>query len=155
MCKSLSVPKSIKEARLTIFQLTIDFFTHEDVDDYTKHKELVRALDVMVNLIQVNGSLLIVDVEKCDDDCSQGTGSRSPGSRQEGLKVTGHGSKDIQKALEELGMEDITVLVDENFLFEAKRGSGPHSPVLRREETYFVLIAKRGPMFEERLSQRP
>ena len=140
--------------RLTSSQLAVDFFTHEDVDEDVKQVELVRALDVMINVLQENGTLLIIDVEKCDEDCYPDADSHSPGSPHEGLKVMGHGSKDIEKALEELGMEDIAVLVDKDFLFEVKGGSGPDSPPLRRKETYFVVKAKRGPLFEERVLQR-
>ena len=154
MCKSSSsTPISID--RLTNSQLAVDFFTHEDVDEDAKHAELVRALDVMINVLQENGILLIIDVEKCGEDCYPDADSHSPGSPHEGLKVTGHGSKDIEKTLEELGMEDIAILGDEVFLFEVKGGSGPDSPILFREkETYFVVKAKRGPAFEERALQR-
>ena len=157
MCVSylLLLPSALTRiTRLTNPQLAVDFFTHEDVDEDAKHAELVRALDIMINLLQEDGTLLIIDVEKCDDDCSPDADSHSPGSPHEGLKVTGHGSKDIEKALEELGMEDIAVLVDEDFLFEVKGGSGSDSPALRRKETYFVAKAKRGPVFEERVLQR-
>ena len=114
----------------------------------------MRALDVMINLLKVDGTLLIIDVEKYDEGYSSHADSHSRGSPHEGLKVTGHGSKDIEKALEELGMEDIAVLVEEDFLFEVKGGSGPDSPALRSKEEYFVVKAKRGPMFEERALQR-
>ena len=140
---------------LTDSQLAVDFFTHEDVDEDAKYEELVRALDVMTNLLQENGTLLIVDVEKSDDDCYPDADSHSPGFPHEGMKVTGHGSKNIKKALEELGMEDIAVLVDQNFLFEVKGETGPDSPAPRRKETYFVVKGKRGPVFEERNFQRP
>ena len=143
-----------RTTRLTDSQLAVDFFTHEDVDEDAKHAELVRALDVMINVLQENGTLLIIDVEKCDEDCYLDADSHSPGFPHEGLKVTGHGSKDIEKALEELGMEDIAILVDKDFLFEVKGGSGTDSPALRRKETYFVVKAKRGPVFEERAFQR-
>ena len=108
----------------------------------------------MINLVEANGTLLIIDVEKYDEGCNSHADSHSPGSPREGLKVTGHGSRDIEKALEELGMEDIAVLVEQDFLFEIKGGSGPDSPALRRQEEYFVVKAKRGPMFEERALQR-
>ena len=108
----------------------------------------------MINLLHVNGTLLIIDVEKCDEDCYSHVDSPSPGSPHEGLKVTGHGSKDIEKALEELGMEDIAILVEEDFLFEVVGGGTPDSPALRRKEEYFVVKAKRGPLFEERVLQR-
>ena len=156
MCVSyhLLLPSAlIRVTRLTKSQLAIDFFTHEDVDEEAKHAELVRALDVLINVLQADGTLLIIDVEKCDEDCYPDADSHSPGFPHEGLKVTGHGSKDIEKALGELGMEDIALLVRENFLFEVKGGSGPDSP-LRRKETYFVVKAKRGPLFEERVLQR-
>ena len=134
-------------------QLAVDFFTHEDVDDDAKHEELVRSLDVMVDLINKNGTLLIIDVEKCDEDCYPDLDSHSPGAPHEGLKVTGHGSKAIAKALRDLGMEKIAIIGDQHFLFEAKQQSGPDAPALRRKETYFVLKAKRGPLFEKRLRQ--
>ena len=108
----------------------------------------------MINLLQADGILLIIDVEKCDEDCYPDADSHTPGSPHEGLKVTGHGSKDIEKALEELGMEDIAVLVDEDFLFEVKGGNGPDSPTLKTKETYFAVKAKRGLVFEERVLQR-
>ena len=131
-------------------QLAVDFFTREDADGDMKHEQLVRSLEVMINLIETNGTLLIIDVDKCDEDCYD---EHSPGSPHEGLKNTGHGSKDIVKALEELGMEDIAVIRDQKFLFEAKQSSGPDSPTFRRKETYFVLKAKRGPLLETRLSR--
>ena len=141
-------------ARLTIFQLAVDFLTHEDVGEDAKHEELVRALDVIINVLLENGTLLIIDIEKCDEDCHLDTDAHSPGSPHEGFKVTGHGSKAIEKALDELGMEDIAVLVDEDFQFEIKSGSGPDSPALRSKKTYFVVKAKRGPLFEERALQK-
>ena len=73
-----------------------------------KHKQLVRSLDVMINLINEIGFSLIVDMEKRVNDCSKDTAGHSSGSAHEGLKVTGHGSADITKALEELGTEDVT-----------------------------------------------
>ena len=133
-------------------QLAVDFFSRVDVDEDMKHEQLVRALEVMTNLIETDGTLLIIDIDKCDEDCY--ADSHSPGSPHEGLKVTGHGSKDIVKALEELGMKDIAVIGDQHFLFEAEQGSGPDSLTLRREETYFVLKAKRGPLLETRLSRK-
>ena len=132
-------------------QLAVDFFTHEYVDDDAKHEELVRSLAVMVDLINQDGTLLIIDVEKCDEDCDADGDSHAPGAPHEGLKVTGHGSNAIAKALGDLGMEGIAVIRDQHFLFEAKQRSGSDAPALRRKETYFVLKAKRGPLFEKRL----
>lgn len=157
MCVSVSLQHTstnVEKTQLISLQLAVDFFTHEDILEYEKHEELVQALDVMINLIDANGTLLIIDVEKCDENCYPDADSHSPGSAQEGLKVTGHGSKDIIKALEKLGMEDIAVVGDQDFLFEAKNRSGADSPILRRKETYFVLKAKRGSLFEKKFSQR-
>ena len=114
----------------------------------------MRALDVVINLLQTGGTLLIIDVEKCDEDCYTDADSHTPGSPHEGFKVTGHGSKDVEKALEELGMEDIAILVEEEFLFEGEGGSRPDSPIVKRKETFFAVKAKRGPVFEERVLER-
>ena len=108
----------------------------------------------MINLLQADGTLFIIDVEKRDEDRYLNADPHSPGSSHEGLKLMGHGSKDIEKALEELGMEDIGILVEVDFLFEVKAGIGPDSPTLRKKEEYFVVKAKRGPVFEERVLQR-
>lgn len=51
-------------------------------------------------------------------------------------------------------MEDVAVIGDQHFLFEAKHGSGPDAPTIRRTEMYFVLRAKRGALFEKRFCQR-
>ena len=157
MCVSYPLaPTNINNTRLMDLQLAIDFFTHTDVDDEEKHKELMRALDVIVSLIEQNGTLLIIDVEKCEDyeDILGDEDLHSPGSPHEGLKTFGHGSKDITRALEELEMEDIASMGNQHFLFEVKRGKEPDSPTIRRKETYFALKAKRGLRFENRLSQR-
>lgn len=134
--------------------LAVDVFTHEGVPKDTKHKQLVKALYIIINLIEENGTLLIVDVEKCDNDCSRGAAVQSLRSPHEGLKVTGHGSKDIVKTLEQLGMEDVAFIRDRPFLFEAKHGSGPDAPMMRTKELSSVLKAKRGALFEKRLSQK-
>ena len=151
MCKLYPVPKCFDETRLINLQLAVDFFTHEGIPEAIKHKQLVKSLDVMINLIDENGTLLIIDIEKCDKGCSFGAASHSPGSPHDGLKVTGHGSKDIIKALEELGMEDIAIIGDQQLFFEAKLGSGPDPPTMRRKDSYFVLKAKRGAIYERRL----
>ena len=114
----------------------------------------MRSLDVMIDLIQENGTLLIIDVEKCDEESYQDGDLLSSESPPEGLKTFGHGSRDIAKALEELGMEEIAIMGNQHFLFEAKRGSGADSPTIRRKETYFALKAKRGPVFKKRQLQR-
>ena len=132
----------------------MDFFAHEGALKEIKHKELMKCFGVMINLLYNNGTLLIIDMEKCDQECSNDPALHSPGSPHDGLKFTGHGSRDIVKALEEFGMEDIAVTEDQPFLFEAKHGSGPDAPTIRRKETYFVLKAKRGALFEKRLFQR-
>ena len=140
--------------RLIDLQLAVDFFTHEDVDEDSKKEELVRSLDVMINLLQANGILLIIDVEKCDEECYQDAVYDSPSFAHEGLKSTGHGSRDLVKALEELGMEDVAVLGNQEFLVDVKPGSGSDFPESKEKEIYFALKAKRGAMFEERLAQR-
>lgn len=132
----------------------MDFFALEGAPKEIKHNEFMKCLDVMINLLDKNGTLLIIDIEKCDLECSNDPALHSPGSSHDGLKLTGHGSNDIVKALEELGMEDIAVVKDQPFLFEAKHGSGPDTPTIRRKETYFALKAKRGALFEKRLFQR-
>ena len=132
----------------------MDFFAHESAPKEIKHKEFTNSLGVMIDLIDENGTLLIIDIERCNLDCSNDASLQSPGSSHDGLKFTGHGSNDIVKALEELGMEDIAVIKDQPFLFEAKHGSGLDVPTIRRKETYFVLKAKRGALFEKRLFQR-
>lgn len=154
MCKLSSSPDGIDETGLINLQLGVDFFAHESAPKEIKHKEFMNCLGVMVDLLDENGTLLIIDIEKCDQDCSNDASLHSPGFRHDGLKFTGHGSKDIVEALEELGIEDIAVTKDQPFLFEAKHGSGPDAPTIRRKETYFVLKAKRGALFEERLFQR-
>ena len=118
------------------------------------HKQLVRCLDVMINLIDENGALLIVDIDQCDKDCSKDPAAHSPGSPHEGLKFTGHSSKGIVEGLEELGLEEIAVIGNQKFLFEAKYGSGPDAPTMNRKEVYFILKAKRGALFEKRVSER-
>lgn len=156
MCKLNLAFKDIIKTWLMDSQLAVDFFTHTDADENEKHKELMRALDTMISLIKENGTLLIIDVEKCEDyeDILEDEDLHSPGSPHEGLKTFGHGSNDITRALEELGMQNIACMDKQHFLFEVKRGSGPESPTIRRKETYFALKAKRGPRFEKRLLQR-
>ncbi len=44
-------------------------------------------------------------------------------------------------------MEDIAIVGDQQLLFEAKLGSGPDPPTIRRKESYFVLKAERGAFF--------
>lgn len=136
-------------------QLAVDFFTQTD-DENEKHKELMRALDVMISLIHQNGTLLIIDVEKCEDygNILDDEDLHSSGCPHEGLKTFGQGSKDIIRALEELGMQDIAFMGDQHFLFGVERGSKPDAPTIRRKETYFALKAKRGPRFEKKLMQR-
>lgn len=68
----------------------------------------------------MDGSLLIVDFKKCDKGCFKDATVHSPNSPQERLKVTARKSKDIVRALEELGTMDIAVNGDYNFLFDAK-----------------------------------
>lgn len=134
-----------------IFQLAVAFFTHEDVPKDTRHRQLVKSLNVMINLIDENGTL---DIEERYHACSKNATLHSLSSPHEGLKVTSHGSKDIVKALEELGMQDTAVIGDQHFLSEAKHGSGSDAPTIRRKELYFVLKTKRGALFAARLFQR-
>lgn len=150
MCKLFPAPSDIHDTQLINPQLAVDFFAQERYPEDIKHKQLIKSLEVMINLVGENGALLVIDIEKCDRDCSKGAAMYSPGSHHEGLKFTGHGSKDIVKTLEELGMEDIAVIGDQRFLFEAKHGSGPDAPMIRRNELYFVLKAKRGALYERR-----
>ena len=114
----------------------------------------MKALEVIIKLINENGTLLIIDIKKCDQDCPYCAVARSPGSPHEGRKITGHGRKDVVKALEVLGIEDIALIADRVFLFEAKHGTGPNAPTMRRKENYLVLKAKRGEVFEKRLFER-
>lgn len=103
----------------------MDFFTHESIPEDNKHKQLVRSLNVMIDLINPNGTLLIIDIEKWNLEHSKRDAALySPTSPHGGLKLDGHGGKNIVKALEELGMEDIKVVEDQPFLFEVKHGSG-------------------------------
>ena len=111
----------------------------------------MRSLSVLIDLINANGTLLIIDIEKWEYSHSDRNQTLySPTSSHGGLKLDGYGSKDVVKALEELGMEDIEVVEDQPFLFEVKHGSGPDAPRIRRKEIYFVLRAKRGALFEKR-----
>lgn len=134
--------------KIEFLQLAIDFFCHDDADEDTKRGEFQKSLSTIINLINPNGTLLIMDIEKCRQDCYQDADSHSPGSSHEGFKITGNGSTEVAKALKELGMEDIAVTEEHAFVFEAEEGD----IVLRRTETYFVLKAKRGPLFKATVS---
>ncbi|KAL9123686.1 MAG: hypothetical protein Q9175_008312 [Cornicularia normoerica] len=98
----------------------------------------------MINLIDENGTLLIIGIEKWDYDCSKDAAEHCPGFPHEGLEVTGRGSKDIVKTLQDLGMENIAVIGDRCSRLEAKHGSGPDPPTMKRKEMYFVLKARGG-----------
>lgn len=64
MCKLLPTPNVIDDKHLINLQLAVDFFTHEGISEDLKHKQLVKTLDVIINLIDENGTLLIIDIEK-------------------------------------------------------------------------------------------
>ena len=129
-------------------QLAVDSFCHDDADEDTKRGEFLKSLSIIINLINPNGTLLILDIEKCRQDCYQDADSHSPGSSHEGLKITGSGSTEVAKALKELGMKDTAVTGEQAFVFEVEEGD----IVLRRTETYFVVKAKRGPLFKATVS---
>lgn len=151
MCKLSCTPKNIDEKGLITSQLGVDFLTHKNIPSDIMHKQLVKSLNIIINLLNANGTLLIIDIEKWDQSHSERNAALySPTSPYGGLKLDGHSSKDIVKALEELGMEDIEVVEDQPFLFEAKHGSGEDAPRIRRKEVYFVVRAKRGVLFEKR-----
>ena len=142
------------ETRLNISQLAVDFFSNYYADEDTKHEQLVSSLDTITNLINPNGTLLIIDVEKREEEYGQDADAHSCGFANERLKYTGSGSAEIVKALEELGMEDIDVVGDQHFHFQVKQGDKADSPMLSWMETYFLLKAKRGSVYEQRLFQR-
>ena len=138
------------------FQLTVDFLTRSDADTGTAHAQLVGSLETITNLINFNGTLLIIDVEKCDfDEENHENSNTQPSPRfiftNERKKYTGSGSREIVKALEELGMEDIDVVGDQHFQFDVKQGK---KAMLGWMERYFLLKAKRGMVYEERFCQR-
>ena len=75
------------------------------------NEEIIRVLAAMINLLDGNGHLLIIDIEKCHDDhYFKDLKLYASGTPRDRLEFSGHRSKARAKALEEIRMEDITVI---------------------------------------------
>ncbi|KAK3170320.1 hypothetical protein OEA41_009707 [Lepraria neglecta] len=136
-------------------QLGIDFFTYGDPNPH-KHAQLVYTLDVLLLGLIENGTLLIIDIEKVDDgwEPPAGTIKHSQEALRDSMKHTGHGSKEVVAALKELEMDDIEIIRDQRFGFELVGDEVLGAQGLRREETYFMVKARKGKKFEARQKRK-
>lgn len=66
MCKLFPASSDVNDTRLMNLQLAVDFFAQQRYPEDIKHKQLVKSLEVMINLVGENGALLVIDIEKCD-----------------------------------------------------------------------------------------
>lgn len=97
--------------------------------------ELINALDILVDRMNNDGVLVIVEIEKFYADADYASEALL-----DGRKETGHGSREVMAALNEVGMEDTAVIEDQDFKVDMELFGQRRS----RHEKYFMVRAKKG-----------
>ena len=129
--------------RLTNAKLGINFFGKRCPE------ALKRNLRVLLSRLKVNGTLLLLEMQK--DHHEQRI--ENPSSRDEdeivstGLTRDCLGSEEVRTALLALGMEQITVVQNNNLLFHYEEMDDGELDT--RDEMYYLLKAKKGLAYRE------
>ena len=109
---------------------------------------LLQTLINLAERLKPGGSFLIIDIEKHYHGHSS---QKGPADREHGgRKPHGFGSKETMAALEQLGMEAITISEGHLFHFTAAGdGQGFCLAPGGRQELYFMMKATRGIKYHE------
>ena len=131
-----------------MLQLSIDFLCNSTLTHHSKDI-LVRTLEILLLTLNENGILLVIDIEKVRYTSCPPPGTLAYGQEflRGGEKIRGYGSRELAAACLELKLDDIQVLEKEEFTWNDDDGKA-------KEETWFMLRARKGGRFMRRMGRR-
>lgn len=137
---------------IEVLQLSIDFLCSPTSPHYN-HDILVRALEILLLTLKNDGILFVIDIEKVHYTSCPTPGTHAYGQEllHGGKKVKGYGSREIAAACLELELDDIQVMEGVKFIWEGEDGKGG---TIARDETWFMLRARKGERFLTRMGRR-
>ena len=135
-----------------MLQLSIDFLCSPTLTHYNQDI-LVRALEILLLILDNNGILLVLDIEKVHYTSCPTPDTQAHGQEflRGGKKVRGYGSREIAAACLELELDDIQVMEGLKFTWKGDDGDGG---MIARDEMWFILRARKGEGFLTRMGRR-
>ncbi|KAL8761657.1 MAG: hypothetical protein Q9184_002241 [Pyrenodesmia sp. 2 TL-2023] len=123
---------------MVLVSLGMDCFETLDLPAKDRHHQLCQSIHALVQFLGDNGTLLILDIQRDrDQNMPNGFGL------VDGHKTAGYHSRDIMNALESIGMDEIDVLDNKRFTWEATEEEKKIWLPAEADEVFFMVKAKK------------